>query len=572
MLRTVLLVSLVPLFFACSEKAPSPKPLEGADQGLDELREHSKEFNERDVIEVTDGVHVAIGYGLANSILIEGDGGNIVVDTMGSLESAGEVRAAFQKVNDQPIVAVVYTHYHPDHTLGAGAFVDSEDVQVLSHRDTGPAIYNLVTVVRPIITTRSMRMFGNYLGDDSVFNNGIGPTLDIGPDSNFGIVPPNRTFDDRMTVEIAGVTMELVHAPGETDDQIFVWLPDRKALLAGDNFYRSFPNLYTIRGTPYRDVLKWVASIDAMRARSPEHLVPSHTRPISGAERVEDALRDYRDAIQFVHDQTVRYMNQGLTPVEITRKVKLPEHLATSPYLQQLYGRVDWSVRSVFNGYLGYFGGNPTELAPFSLTEEAPRVAELAGGWDSLRRKAEEAGDAGDHQWVLRLTDYLLAHDPDDQKARELRIASLTALGTEQVNPNARHYYLTRAVELRDGFVAGFDSKPTQSTVGQLPVESFVNALPVFLNAEEAVDVERTLVLHFPDVDETHTVEIRRGVAITKTGAAPDPEVEVSMPSMQFKTLLAGLDSAGEFLVAGDFEFRVGNRAELASFLGFFKK
>lgn len=571
MLRFLLLICLIPFLPACPQES-SPAPLKGGDEGLDALREHSSEFDKREVIEVTRGVHVAIGYGLANSILIEGDGGNIVVDTMGSLESGGEVRAAFDKVNDQPIVAVIYTHFHPDHTLGAGAFVDSDDVQVLSHRDTGPAIYKLVTVVRPIITSRSMRMFGNYLGDDSVFNNGIGPMLDIGPDSTFGIVPPNRVFDDQMELEIAGVKLELVHAPGETDDQIFVWLPEKKTLLAGDNFYRSFPNLYTIRGTPYRDVMKWVESLDAMRARSPQHLVPSHTQPISGADEVEGALRDYRDAIQFVHDQTIRYMNQGLTPIEITRKVKLPEHLASSPYLQELYGRVDWSVRSVFNGYLGYFGGNPTELAPFTLKEEAPRIARLAGGWDALRAQAEEAQKTGDHQWVLRLTDYLLAHDPDDDKARELRVKSLIALGTEQVNPNARHYYLTRAVELRDDFVAGFDSKPTEATVGQLPVETFVRALPVFLNAEDALDVEQTLVVRFPDVEQTYTVEIRRGVAIARKGAVPDPDIDVAMPSMQFKTLLAGLDSAGGFLLVGDFEFRAGGRAGLAAFLGRFQK
>lgn len=390
-----------------------------------------------------------------------------MVDTMGSLESAREVREAFDAVSDQPVVAIVYTHYHPDHTLGAAAFLDSEDVQVFAHEETGPAIYKLVTVVRPIITSRSMRMFGRYLGDASVFNNGIGPTLDIGPESTFGIVPPNEVFSDTLEVEVAGVKMQLVHAPGETDDQLFVWLPQKKVVLAGDNFYRSFPNLYTIRGTPYRDVMEWVRSLDAMRAKSPEYLVPSHTRPISGGAHVEDALRDYRDAIQFVHDQTIRWMNQGLTPVEITRRVELPPHLSSSPYLQEFYGRVDWSVRSVYNGYLGYFDGNPTGLAPFTLAEEAPRVAELAGGWDALRKKTVQAQQAGDHQWVLRLTDYLLAHDPDDSEARTLRIASLKSLGTAQVNPNARHYYLTQLfhvlIVLRDIFKPGVPVCPVRA-------------------------------------------------------------------------------------------------------------
>ena len=105
--------------------------------------------------------------------------------------------------------------------------------------------------------------------------------------------------------------LELVHAPGETNDQLFVWLPEKRVLLPGDNFYRAFPNLDTIRGTLYRDVLQWVESLDRMRERRPEHLVPSHTRPLSGADAIHAALTDYRDAIQFVHDQTIRGINRG---------------------------------------------------------------------------------------------------------------------------------------------------------------------------------------------------------------------------------------------------------------------
>ncbi len=570
-LRKSVLFILFMLALTSCDDTPAPGTLD-VDMGVEALRAHSSEFSKKEVIEVTEGLHVAVGYGLANSILIEGEGGNIVVDTMGSLESAREVRAAFEKVSDAPIVAVIYTHFHPDHTLGAGAFVDDETVDVIAHEDTGPAIYKLVTVVRPIITTRSMRMFGRYLGDASVYNNGIGPTLDIGPERAFGIVPPGRTFSDRLELEIAGVPLLLEHAPGETDDQLFVWLPEHRAVLAGDNFYKAFPNLYTIRGTTYRDVMKWAESIDEMRAFEPDHLVPSHTRPISGADAVERALRDYRDAIQFVHDQTIRQMNLGKTPVEIAKVVELPKHLASSPYLQPLYGRVDWSIRSVYNGYLGWFDGNPTHLDPLTLAEEGARIAELAGGWDKLRVAARAAQEEGDHAWVLKLTDYLLAHDADDREAEKIRIETLKHLGTRAVNPNARHYYLTRALELRDDFRAGFDSKPTEEAIGQLPVESFVRALPVNLVPERSVDEHQAIVLRFDDVGQSFAVEVRRGIAIVKAGDQPsvEPEADVTMNSMTFKKLLAGLDSAAGFMVSAEMEFAIGGRTDLASFLRMF--
>ncbi len=209
-----------------------------------------------------------------------------------------------------------------------------------------------------------MRMFGNYLPEDEMVNDGIGAFLGIDSDSRLFAMPPTHTFSDQLKLKIAGVDIELVHAPGETNDQIFVWLPQQRVLLPGDNIYKAFPNLYTIRGTPYRDVSQWVDSLDKMRQRQPQFLVPSHTRPIVGAEQVDATLQVYRDAIQFVHDQTVRYMNKGLTPDQIVERVRLPEHLASHPYLQEFYGKVDWSVRSIFGGYMGWFDGNSSTLLP----------------------------------------------------------------------------------------------------------------------------------------------------------------------------------------------------------------
>ena len=165
-------------------------------------------------------------------------------------------------------------------------------------------------------------MFGTFLDDAALVNAGIGPCLGIHENSTMGLVRPTHTFEETLEQEISGVRFELVFAPGETNDQIFVWLPDKKVLLPGDNIYQSFPNLYTIRGTPYRDVNKWVESLDKMRALRPEHLVPSHTMPISGADKIYEILTDYRDAIQYVHDQTIRGMNRGLTPDELVETIR----------------------------------------------------------------------------------------------------------------------------------------------------------------------------------------------------------------------------------------------------------
>jgi glyoxylase-like metal-dependent hydrolase (beta-lactamase superfamily II) len=253
------------------------------------LAAHTAEF-EKAVIEVTDGVHQAVGFGLANSILVEGDDCVFIVDVMASVETARAVKAEFDKITDKPIRALVYTHNHADHVFGGRGFVPEGDVDVYAHETTESYIDRVVSIIRPIISTRSERMFGNQLpaeGPDAFVNAGIGRFLEIGRGGDtLGLIRPNRSFADQLDIELCGVQVRLVHAPGETNDQLFVWLPEKRLLMPGDNVYKAFPNLYTIRGTLYRDVLEWVKSIDRMRDLRPEHLAPSHTRPVSGADRI----------------------------------------------------------------------------------------------------------------------------------------------------------------------------------------------------------------------------------------------------------------------------------------------
>ncbi len=324
---------------ACGSEEPPPETAPpGEGQVHPKLAAHTAEFEKR-VYEVTDGVHLAVGFGLANSIMVEGDECVVIVDVMGNVESAREIRAAFQNISPKPIGALIYTHNHADHVFGGRGFVPFGDVDVYAHRTTEFYVDRMVNIIRPVIARRSARMFGGHLplhGGDAMVNAGIGPYLEIGRgESTFGLIRPNHTFDDELEVELCGVDFVMVHAPGETNDQIFVWLPEKRTLMPGDNVYKAFPNLYTIRGTLYRDVLEWSRSIDKMRALQPEHMAPSHTRPVSGADRIEEILTAYRDAIQFVHDQTIRGINRGLTPDELVREVRLPPHLRNHPYLEE---------------------------------------------------------------------------------------------------------------------------------------------------------------------------------------------------------------------------------------------
>lgn len=502
------------------------------------LAEHTREFKQ-EIIPVTDGVYAAVGYGLANSILIEGDDGVIIVDTLETIEAARAVRKAFAKITDKPVCALIYTHNHADHVFGAAGFTDGADVDVYAHETTAALIDRVVSVLRPVITTRSMRMFGNFLDDAALVNAGIGRKLMLDRDSTVGVIRPNKTFADSWSGRIAGVKVQMVHAPGETDDQIFIWLPEKRVLLPADNIYKTFPNLYAIRGTAYRDVCKWVDSLDKMRALHPEYLVPSHTRPVSGAERIYRILTDYRDAIAYVHDQTVRGMNMGMTADELAASIKLPAHLAKSPFLQEYYGTVAWSVRSIFNGYMGWFDGDPARLDPLDPMQEARHMADLAGGTGGLLAAARKAAENGDYQWVLELTGHLARLEPDNTETRSLRLDALTALGQAQANPNARHYYLTCAAELGQGLKILQMGRPTDDMLAAMPMKQFFKAMAVNLDPQKCPDKETATGFVFPDTGEKYTVIIRRGVAEIRPGLIADRDITVTVPSLVWKQMLA---------------------------------
>ena len=550
------------IIFSCSEttsieasKSPTP----------DDLIAHTAEFK-KEVIEVTEGVHVAIGYALANAILVEGENSNIIIDTTGTIETAREVKALFDAINSNPIEAIIYTHNHGDHTYGATVFAEDSNPDIYSHDSTEEYLSRVIGIIRPIISARSNRMFGNSLPKSEVENNGIGPFLEIGRDGRQpGLLYPTKTFSDKIKFEVGGVKVELFHAPGETNDQLFVWLPEKKALFPGDNFYKTFPNLYTIRGTPYRDLAGWVNSIDVMRYLQPEFLIPSHTRPLVGQDNINEILTTYRDGIQFVHDQTVRLMNLGLGPDDIAETLVLPKHLGDSPFLKEFYGSPEWSAKNVFSGYLGWFNGNPSSLKPLPQIEEAENFIKLAGGWDSLLATAEGSYSNGEFQWSLQLTDYLLKSKPDDTQAKLLRQSSLVALGNKESNPNSRYYYLSSAAELDKDYQPNDILLPNIEAITKYPIESFMETLKVNVIPEKSLDKNIQLLFTFTNSTKSFSVFLRKGVLEVQPFMVSGSSVQVTSTEEDLKSVLSGVKSLPIALVNGTLQVN-GSRTDLLSF------
>ncbi len=548
----------------CSKKeTPSAAGAKARD-----LAAHTEEFK-KDIIKVTDGVYVAIGYGLANSILLAGRDGTVVIDVMESMEAAVPVKKAFDRISRKPLKGIIFTHFHTDHVSGTEAFTGEKNVDIYSHEKTLEELDRVTTVTQEITYKRSMRMFGTFIPKEDFANCGIGPLLIFNDRTTFSYRRPTKTFaGERKKISLAGFTIELIHAPGETDDQIVVWLPGQKVLIAADDYYKSFPNLYTIRGTRYRDVQVWARSVEKMRKLQAEYLVPCHTRPVTGRAAINDILADYRDAIQFVHDQTVRGINRGLTPDEIVESVKLPPHLAGKPYLGEYYGTVAWSVRNIFNGYLGWFSGNSTALNPLPPKERAERMAALSGGKKALLDHARRALKGGDLQWALELSDYLLQLEPGMGDALEIRSSALRILAGRSGNANEKNYYCSQAMEA-EGKITLTGVKITRGLAHRVPLSAIFTAMGTKLNPDKSKDIVKTVGFRFPDTKEVFTVQVRRGVAFIEPVFPQKADITVTVNSNTWKDIVTRLANPAVALAKGDVKIE-GGIINLVTFLNLF--
>ena len=532
-----------------------------------ELANHTGEFK-REIIKVTDGVYVAIGYGLANSVLLEGTDGVIIVDTLESVEAAIPVKQAFDKITSKPVKAIIYTHYHSDHIGGAGVFAGNREVDVYTQNKTVEEL-NRVAVVSNAIYRRSMAMYGSFLTKPPFINDGIGPFLYLNNKTQVAYIPPNKTFSNEiLKITVAGLNIQLIPTPGETNGEIAVWLPDKGVLISADTYYKAFPNLYSIRGTKFRNPDSWAASLELLRKLQAKYLVPCHTRPIIGRKKINEVLSDYRDAIQYVQDQTLRGINKGLTPDELVKTVKLPPHLGNKPYLREFYGNVQWSIKNIFSGYLGWFNGNATYLFPLSPRERAKRMARLAGGEGALFLKTQEAFVQGDYQWVLELTDQLLLLPSYGKEAKQMKSLALWALGLRQGNAGARNYYLTQGLEA-GGRLTIPSLKADASIFLNLEIMTILKLMAINLNPQKSSNVYMAAKFHFTDLDDIYSVNIRRGVAIVVPYILDKINFTVICSSIVWKKIIGNFMKAREALLRGELKIR-GSIVEFYSFLGLF--
>ena len=420
-----------------------------------ELQAHPEYF-EKEIVQIADNVYQAFGFAASNVYMIVGDGGVVIIDTTETTTAAENILAEFRRITDLPVKTIILTHSHRDHVSGASVFAAGESPEILaSDRSSEDSLLEETRHPRAVkaMQVRTKRQFGIGLSyPDEIIGIGVGPGNRPLKGMGAGILPPTRRIGgEGETVTTCGIKLELAMAPGESPDHMVVWYADRKVLFSGDNFYRSFPNLYAIRGTEYRDFDGWADTLDQLMAFGPEVLAPGHTKAVMGADTVREVLTDYRDAIRHVITETREGMDAGKTIDELAHSVKLPPELGEKPYLREYYGRVEFAVRAYFVGTMGWFDGNPTSLSPLSPADEAKRFIELAGGTEAVMKAVEQARADEDYQWALQLVDRLIHTGHGGEITKAIKAELLRMHAQSQINCPTRHYYIQSAKELEQG-------------------------------------------------------------------------------------------------------------------------
>ncbi|WP_440108208.1 alkyl/aryl-sulfatase [Acidovorax sp. BL-A-41-H1] len=512
---------------------------------------------------VREGIWQLRGFDLANLTLIQGRTGWIVVDPLTTQETAAAALAfARQHLGAQPVSGLVFTHSHVDHFGGALGVLTAQDAKARGVPIVAPVGFmeeatSENILLGPAMSRRASFMYGSHLPRDArgVVDNGLGMAVATG---RIGILPPTVLIDQPVqSLDIDGVRFVFHNVPGsEAPAEMTFELPDLRAFGAAELVSQTMHNLYTLRGAKVRDALAWSRYIDSAieHAGRADVVFLQHGWPVWGRERIDTFMTTQRDTYRYLHDQTVRLLNAGLTPGEIAETVQLPSTLAAQWASRGYYGTVRHNVRAVAQFYLGWFDAHPATLDPLPPVEAARRYVALAGGTDKAVAAARQAHDAGDYRWAAELLRHVLLADGKNAAASNLMARSFEQLGYAAESAPWRNFYLTGAQELRHGVAA----RPSAARgaladmLMQTPVPQFLDAMAASLNGPRADGVRLAVALRLPDVDETHSLWVDNAVLHHRRGMPPQaPAATLVLNKPAFLRLVNGQASAQELVTSG---------------------
>ena len=519
---------------------------------------------------VTDDIYQVRGFDLANISFVKSDNGWIVFDVLTARETSRAAKALLDEhLGERPIVAVVYSHSHGDHWAGVRGVIDEADVRSGKVQVIAPRDFMEHTVAENVYAGNAMsrRLFYQYgaLLPASPFGyvgQGLGQGVASG---DITLIAPTRIIEDDIEeLTIDGVRMVFQNTPNtEAPSEMNTWFPDMKVLWIAENITGNMHNIYTLRGAPVRDALRWSKYINEALYQfgdQAEVMFGSHHWPRWGNERIQEVMKGQRDLYANLNNQVLHLANQGVTINQVHNVYELPKSLEDQWYNRGYHGSAKHNSRAVINRYIGYWDANPATLIPLSPADSAPLYVEMMGGAGNILAKGQSLYDEGRYFHAQEIMNKLVQAEPENQAAKDLLADVFEQIGYQQENPGIRNSYLAAALELRSGIPEGVPpSTVTPDVIRAMSTELLLDFVAIRMDSRKAEGMAFVINLVTPDRDEQHILEMSNATLTNIEGyQAEEPDLTITIDRVQLEPVVMGLVSldaqveAGKAQVSGD--------------------
>jgi alkyl sulfatase BDS1-like metallo-beta-lactamase superfamily hydrolase len=506
------------------------------------------------LFKVTDGVYQIRGFSVSSMTIVEGKTGIIVIDTLATPGAAREaLDLYFAHRPRKPVVAVIYTHSHPDHYGGASGVVSPADdaagrIKIIAPTGFMEAITAEAIAPGNLGARRAQYQFGTplKLGERGSVDYGEGKNESRGAPGFGPIIPPNETIQQAMeTRTVDGVKFIFQLAlDSEAPSEMLIYLPQSHVLDVAEDATHTLHNLIPLRGALVRDANRWSQYLNLALDQfgsDAQVMIDQHQWPVWGNERVRARLANQRDLYKYVHDQTIRMMNQGLGPSEIAEALTMPPGLENEWYARGYYGTIPQDSKAVYQRYMGWYDGNPATLNRLPRVEEAKKYVEYMGGSAAVIARAREDFKAGHYRWVAEVMDEVVFADPSNKEARDLAADAFEQLGYLAESATWRNSYLLGAQELRSGVRSGTRSVPGigAPVLHVMPIAEVFDYLGTRVDGPRAGTATIVINWRFTDTHELLTSTLEHGALMAISGkTSPNAAATVTTTRTAFESLI----------------------------------
>ncbi|MGG2026476.1 alkyl sulfatase dimerization domain-containing protein [Gottfriedia sp. S16(2024)] len=520
------------------------------------------------LFEVVEGVYQVRGQSFVTNFFIEGKQGVIVVDALGSNESAKAAMELYYKHRPQkPVTAIIISQSHADHFGGIQAvlnYAENPNIPIIVPQYFTEEALSENALLGTIMARRAEYQFGKDLPDGTKgsVSVGLGPTMGSG---TMSFQLPNVEIENEIqSMEVDGVTFEFLLTPNtEAPAEMHFYIRDYKLLFVSENANKFMHQIYTVRGAKTRDALHWANSLDKtielFENEEIDALLMIHAWPVWEKDNAINHLKLQRDLYKYMHDQTVRLANHGYTMDEIAETIKLPTELDTYWGNRGYYGTLKHNSKGIYNYYLGYYSAHPSDLDPLPQVETGQKYVEYMGGSTNILRQAKADIEKGEYRWVAQVLKNVIMAEPENSDAKHLLADAFEQLGYQAESANWRNIYLVGASELRNGINKENAPLDVSGIIKNMPVNEFLKLIAVKLNGPKAEGKKITINVILSDTKQVYALYLENSVLFSRAKKLDDnADVSLTIDQFAFYGTLLGLLSpeqavgAGKLIISGD--------------------